>query len=89
MHRFTTDQLVLYLSGQMRPVLIPEMPLFLTYNIALVRKGMDLSHGVPRCVGLETPSQHSGGGWGARLPPCPPRDASRLRPIGTLTLTRD
>jgi hypothetical protein len=45
MHRFTTDQLVMYLSGQLRPILIPEMPLFLTYNIALVRKGMDLSHG--------------------------------------------
>lgn len=45
MHRFTRDQLVLYLSGQLRPVLIPEMPLFLTFNIALVRKGMDLSHG--------------------------------------------
>jgi len=24
--------------------MIPEMPMFLTYNIALVRKGMDLSH---------------------------------------------
>jgi len=44
MHRFTPDQMVLYLSGQIRPVLIPEMPMFLTYNIALVRKGMDLSH---------------------------------------------
>jgi len=44
MHRFTRDQLVLYLSGQLRPILIPEMPLFLTFNIALVRKGMDLSH---------------------------------------------
>jgi len=44
MHRFTKDQLVMYLSGQNRPVLIPEMPLFLTFNIALVRKGMDLSH---------------------------------------------
>ena len=45
MHRFTTDQLVMYLSGQLRPVMIPEMPMFLTFNIALVRKGMDLSHG--------------------------------------------
>ena len=45
MHRFTTDQTVMYLNGQNRPVLIPEMPMFLTYNIALVRKGMDLSHG--------------------------------------------
>ena len=36
--------MVLYLSGQLRPVMIPEMPMFLTYNIALVRKGMDLSH---------------------------------------------
>jgi hypothetical protein len=45
MHRFTTDQMVLYLSGQLRPVLIPEMPMFLTFNVALVRKGMDLSHG--------------------------------------------
>jgi len=45
MHRFTTDQMVMYLSGQNRPVLIPEMPMFMTYNIALVRKGMDLSHG--------------------------------------------
>ena len=45
MHRFTTDQMVMYLSGQLRPILIPEMPMFLTYNIALVRKGMDLSHG--------------------------------------------
>jgi len=44
MHRFTTDQMVLYLSGQLRPVLIPEMPMFLTFNVALVRKGMDLSH---------------------------------------------
>jgi len=44
MHRFTTDQMNLYLSGQLRPILIPEMPMFLTYNIALVRKGMDLSH---------------------------------------------
>ncbi|KAL3916178.1 MAG: hypothetical protein SGPRY_006932 [Prymnesium sp.] len=44
MHRFTTEQLVLYLSGQNRPIMIPEMPLFMTYNIALVRKGMDLSH---------------------------------------------
>ena len=38
MQRFTTDQLVLYLSGQLRPVMIPEMPMFLTYNVALVRK---------------------------------------------------
>jgi len=45
MHRFTKDQMVLYLSGQLRPILIPEMPLFLTFNVALVRKGMDLSHG--------------------------------------------
>jgi len=45
MHRFTTDQTVMYLSGQNRPVMIPEMPLFMTFNIALVRKGMDLSHG--------------------------------------------
>ena len=44
MHRFTPDQMVMYLSGQNRPLLIPEMPLFLTFNIALVRKGMDLSH---------------------------------------------
>merc|ERR1719478_2036194 len=36
--------MVMYLSGQLRPILIPEMPMFLTYNIALVRKGMDLSH---------------------------------------------
>merc|ERR1719217_721230 len=36
--------MVMYLSGQNRPLLIPEMPLFLTFNIALVRKGMDLSH---------------------------------------------
>ena len=45
MQRFTTDQLVLYLSGQLRPITIPEMPMFLTFNVALVRKGMDLSHG--------------------------------------------
>jgi len=45
MHRFTTDQTVMYLSGQNRPVMIPEMPMFMTFNIALVRKGMDLSHG--------------------------------------------
>jgi len=45
MQRFTTDQTVMYLSGQNRPVIIPEMPMFMTYNIALVRKGMDLSHG--------------------------------------------
>jgi len=45
MQRFTTDQTVMYLSGQNRPVMIPEMPMFMTYNIALVRKGMDLSHG--------------------------------------------
>jgi len=44
MQRFTTDQTVLYLSGQNRPIMIPEMPMFMTYNIALVRKGMDLSH---------------------------------------------
>lgn len=44
MQRMTTEQMVLYLSGQLRPVMIPEMPMFLTYNIALVRKGMDLSH---------------------------------------------
>lgn len=43
-HRITTDQTVLYLSGQNRPVKIPAMPLFLTYNVALIRKGMDLSH---------------------------------------------
>ena len=42
---FLIWQLVMYLSGQNRPILIPEMPLFMTYNIALVRKGMDLSHG--------------------------------------------
>lgn len=45
MHRFTTDHLVMYLSGQNRPIVIPEMPMFMTFNIALVRKGMDLSHG--------------------------------------------
>jgi len=45
MQRFTTEQLVLYLSGQLRPVMIPEMPMFMTFNMALVRKGMDLSHG--------------------------------------------
>ena len=44
MQRFTTDQMVLYLSGQLRPVVIPEMPMFITFNVALVRKGMDLSH---------------------------------------------
>jgi len=44
MQRFTTDQMVMYLNGQLRPIMIPEMPLFLTFNIALVRKGMDLSH---------------------------------------------
>ena len=36
--------MVMDLNGQLRPVLIPEMPMFLTFNIALVRKGMDLSH---------------------------------------------
>ena len=35
---------MLYLSGQLRPLVIPEMPMFLTFNVALVRKGMDLSH---------------------------------------------
>jgi len=44
MHRFTTDMTVMYLSGQNRPIMIPEMPMFMTFNIALVRKGMDLSH---------------------------------------------
>ena len=39
MVKFTKEQLVLYLSGQLRPILIPEMPLFLTFNTALVRKG--------------------------------------------------
>jgi len=52
MVRFTKDQLVLYLNGQLRPILIPEMPLFLTFNIALVRKGMDASHMGP---GLTAP----------------------------------
>ena len=28
----------MYLNGQLRPILIPEMPMFLTFNIALVRK---------------------------------------------------
>ena len=52
MVRFTKEQMVLYLSGQLRPILIPEMPLFLTFNIALVRKGMDASHMGP---GLTAP----------------------------------
>ena len=45
MHRFTTEQTVLYLNGQNRPVFIPAMPMFLVLNVALIRKGMDLSHG--------------------------------------------
>ena len=35
---------MLYLSGQLRPIMIPEMPMFLIFNVALVRKGMDASH---------------------------------------------
>ena len=61
MQRFTTDQLVLYLSGQLRPVMIPEMPMFLTFNVALVRKGMDLSH---MAEGLTHPENFdSNGKW--------------------------
>jgi len=52
MLKFTPDQLVLYLSGQLRPILIPNSPLFFTFNIALVRKGMDASHMGP---GLTAP----------------------------------
>ena len=37
MHRFTTDQMVMYLSGQLRPILIPEMPMFLTYTLTSER----------------------------------------------------
>ena len=53
MVRFTRDQLVLYLSGQMRPITVPEVPLFLTFNIALVRKGMDASHMGPGLTAKE------------------------------------
>jgi len=61
MQRITTEQLVLYLSGQLRPVMIPEMPMFLTYNIALVRKGMDLSH---QAEGLTHPENFDAdGNW--------------------------
>merc|ERR1719486_1587599 len=52
MVRFTKEQMVLYLSGQLRPILIPEMALFLTFNVALVRKGMDASLSGP---GLTAP----------------------------------
>ena len=44
MLKFTKEQLVLYLSGQLRPILIPEMPLFLTFNTALVRKASRTDH---------------------------------------------
>jgi len=47
MLKFTKEQMVLYLSGQLRPIMIPEMPLFLTFNVALVRAGMDASHSGP------------------------------------------
>jgi len=53
MLRFTKEQLVLYLSGQLRPIMIPEMPLFLTFNTALVRKGMDASHSGPGLTAKE------------------------------------
>ena len=53
MVRFTRDQLVLYLSGQLRPITVPEVPLFLTFNIALVRKGMDASHMGPGLTAKE------------------------------------
>lgn len=53
MLRLTKDQLVLYLSGQLRPILVPEAPLFLIFNTALVRKGMDASHSGPGLTAKE------------------------------------
>ena len=52
MVRFTKEQLVLYLSGQLRPISVPEVPMFLIFNVALLRRGMDASHMGP---GLTAP----------------------------------
>ena len=52
MVRFTREQLVLYLSGQLRPISVPEVPMFLIFNVALMRRGMDASHMGP---GLTSP----------------------------------
>ena len=47
------------LNGQLRPILIPEVPMFLTFNIALVSKGMDASHMGP---GLTAPDNFDADG---------------------------
>ena len=47
MHRFTTDQLVMYLSGQLRPVVIPEMPMFMKLSAHLQQLSRHIGDIVP------------------------------------------
>ena len=58
---------MLYLSGQLRPILVPEMPLFLIFNVALVRKGMDASHAGPGLTAADNFDPQSGAWKGMAL----------------------